>query len=365
MNGKREMIVDGVVINDDSDSFVIAEIGQNHEGDVEKCMRLFDAAKQAGATSVKLQKRNNEALYTKSMYNEVYNSENAYADTYGAHRNKLEFDRSQYKDLHQYAQEIGIIMFSTAWDYDSADLLNDIGMPAFKIASGDLRTIPLIKHIASFGKPMFISTGGGMMEDVQRMYDAVMPINDNICIMQCTSGYPPKFEELNIRVIETYRKAFPDVVIGFSSHDNGIAMALVGYMLGSRAVEKHFTLNRAWKGTDQAFSLEPQGLQKLVRDLQRARIALGDGVKKTYPSEEAPLRKMGKKLVAARDLPAGTTLGADDLVFKSPGDGIPPYFLGAFLGQTLTQDVAADEDLRFEAVGLSENAAREAIGEAA
>lgn len=362
----REMVVDGVVINDDSDSYVIAEIGQNHEGDVKKCMALFDAAKQAGAQAVKLQKRNNEKLYTNAMYNETYNSENAYAATYGAHRNKLEFDRQQYLDLFQYAKEIGITMFSTAWDFDSADLLNEIGMPAFKIASGDLRTIPLIKHIAKFGKPMFISTGGGTMRDVQRMYDAVMPINDQLCIMQCTSGYPPAFEELNIKVIDTYRKAFPDVVIGFSSHDNGIAMALIGYMLGSRAVEKHFTLNRAWKGTDQAFSLEPGGLRRLVRDLQRARIALGDGVKKTYPSEEAPLRKMGKKLVATRSIGEGEILAPGDIAFKSPGDGIPPYFVEFFVGKKLKTSIGADQDFTFEMIGSSmAEAAREVDGAAA
>ena len=108
---------------------------------------------------------------------------------------------------------------------------------------------------------MIISTGGATLEDAQRAYDAIMPINRNLCIMQCTSGYPPPHEELNLRVIETFRKPFPDIVIGFSSHDAGIAMPLVGYMLGARVFEKHFTLNRTWKGTDQAFSLEPAGLQ--------------------------------------------------------------------------------------------------------
>ena len=124
---------------------------------------------------------------------------------------------------------------------------------------------------------MIISTGGGTLADARRAYDAIMPINRNLCIMQCTSGYPPPHEELNLRVIETFRKQFPDIVIGFSSHDSGIAMPLVGYMLGARVFEKHFTLNRTWKGTDQAFSLEPAGLRRVVRDLERTRIALGDG----------------------------------------------------------------------------------------
>ncbi len=357
----RRLVIDGFEISDDSDTFVIAEIGQNHEGDVKKCMALFDSAKECGATAVKLQKRNNRALYTKAYYAEAYNSENAYAPTYGEHREKLEFDRQQYIDLHQYAKEIGITMFSTAWDFDSADMLAEIGMPCFKVASGDLRTIPLIKHIASFGRPLIVSTGGGTLDDVRRMHDAIMPINSQLCILQCTSGYPPAFEELNIKVIDTYRREFPDCVIGFSSHDSGIAMALVGYMLGSRVLEKHFTLNRAWKGTDQAFSLEPNGLRRLTRDLKRARIALGDGIKRTYPSEEAPLKKMGKKLVATRDLPEGAVLTAADIAFKSPGDGVPPFYADYFVGKKLKAPVNEDAPFSFNAIGASEADAKAAV----
>ena len=153
--------------------------------------------------------------------------------------------------------------------------------------------------------------------------------------MQCTAGYPPEFEELNLRVIETYRERFPDIVIGFSSHDNGISMALVAYMLGSRMVEKHFTINRAWKGSDQAFSLERDGMRRMVRDLHRARISIGDGVKRVYPSEAKPLQKMAKKIVAARDLPSGHVLRREDLALKSPNDGLPPYELDNLIGRRL------------------------------
>jgi sialic acid synthase len=361
---KNKFVVDGVEIGMDQDMYVIAEIGQNHEGDVQKCKDLFDAAKAAGAQSVKLQKRDNRSLYTKAYYNEPYNSENAYAPTYGAHREMLEFDRDEWIELRDYSKKIGITLFSTAWDYKSADFLEDLDMPCFKIASGDLKTIPLIKYIAQFGKPMFISTGGATLQDVRRTYEAIYPINQQISIMQCTSGYPPTFEELNIKVIETYRKEFPDIPIGFSSHDSGIAMALIGYMCGARVLEKHITLNRAWKGTDQAFSLEPNGLRRLIRDLQRARIALGDGVKTTYPSEIAPLIKMGKKLVAAKDLPAGHTVTEADIALKSPGDGIAPYFQDVFVGKKLTTALAEDERFSFESIGMTEASAKAELGQA-
>lgn len=350
---KREMRIGDVVIDDDNETFVIAEIGHNHQGDLQKCKDLFDAAANAGASAVKLQKRNNRVLFTKEMYDSPYNSENAYAPTYGAHREFLEFDKAQYQELQAYAKELGIIFFSTAFDIASADFLEDIDIPCYKMASGDLNNTPLLKYVAATGKPMVISTGGGSMEDVRRAYETVMPINSNICIMQCTSGYPPEFEELNLRVIETYRREFPDIVIGFSSHDNGISMPLVGYMLGARMIEKHFTLNRTWKGTDQAFSLEPPGLRRTVRDLKRARIALGDGLKRCFPSEEAPLYKMAKKLIAAKDLPAGHVLTADDIGAKAPNDGLPPWHFDSFVGKTLQVELKEDQNLSYEAIGES------------
>jgi N-acetylneuraminate synthase/sialic acid synthase len=221
-------------------------------------------------------------------------------------------------------------------------------MPAFKIASGDLKNIPLLTHIAQFQKPMILSTGGGTMEDVRRAHDAIMPINPQLCILQCTAGYPAAFEELNLSVITTFRERFPNCVVGLSSHDNGIAMALAAYMLGARVVEKHFTLNHTWKGTDHAFSLEPIGFRKMVRDLERVKVAIGDGVKRIYESEINPMVKMGKKIVAARDLPEGHALQMEDLAIKCPGDGLPPYEIDKVIGRTTVKPVASDEDITFD-----------------
>lgn len=341
----RKLVVDNVEITDASDCYVIAEIGHNHQGSVEQCKKLFKAAKASGANAVKLQKRNNRALFTKEMYDSPYNSENAYAATYGAHREFLEFGRDEYRELKKWAKELDITFFSTAFDLPSADFLEELELPAYKIASGDIINIPLLKHVAKFGRPMFVSTGGARLEDVRRAYDAIMPINSQLCIMQCTASYPAAFEELNLRVIETYRNAFPDIVIGFSAHDSGIAMALVGFMLGARAVEKHFTLNRALKGTDHAFSLEPIGMEKLVRDLRRTNVALGDGVKRRLPNEDAPLFKMGKKIVAARNLPAGHVLAESDITYKCPADGLPPYMVDQVIGKRLMTAIREDGNI--------------------
>jgi N-acetylneuraminate synthase/sialic acid synthase len=347
------------VVTDDSPSFVIAEVGHNHQGDMEKCKAIFKAAKEAGADAVKIQKRDNRALFTAEMYDSHYDSENAYAPTYGTHREHLEFNREQYLELKEYCKQLDIIFFSTAFDEPSADLLESIDMPGYKIASGDLVNTPLLKKVASFGKPIIVSTGGGTLADARIAYETIMPINRNLCIMQCTSGYPPPHEELNLRVIETFRKEFPDIVIGFSSHDSGVAMPLIGYMLGARVFEKHFTLNRTWKGTDQAFSLEPAGLRRVVRDLERSRVALGDGVKTPYASETSPLNKMVKRVVASRALPKGHVLTLDDVAFRIPtGARITPQTLRPFeaeqlVGHALTRDLAFEEPITRADVGIN------------
>jgi len=345
---ERALQIESTQINDASDCYVIAEIGHNHQGNMETAKELFRAAKECGVNAVKLQKRDNRTLYTREMLNKPYENENSFGATYGEHREHLEFGKGEYKELQQFASELGLAFFATAFDFRSADFLEDLNTPAFKIASGDLRNIPLLKHVAAFQKPMIVSTGGGMIDDVQRAYDAVMPINTQLAMLQCTAGYPCAFEEMNLRVITTFREQFPDIVIGLSSHDNGIAMVVAAYVLGARVIEKHFTLNRAMKGTDHAFSLERGGMRRVVRDLQRVRVALGDGVKSTFPSERAPLLKMGKKLVAARDLPANHMLSLDDVAIKSPSDGTPPYELDRVLGRKTVRPLREDENIIFD-----------------
>jgi sialic acid synthase len=344
----RELKIGQQTLNDESDCYVIAEIGHNHQGSLETAKEMLLAAQECGADAAKLQKRDNRTLFTRAQYDASYEHENSFGATYGEHREHLEFGQAEYTALAEYAREIGIDFFATAFDFPSADFLHALDVPAIKIASGDLKNVPLLKYVAAFQRPMIISTGGGTPADIQRAYDAVWPINSQLCILQCTASYPAAFEELNLRVIETLRERFPDVVVGFSSHDNGITMPVAAYVLGARVIEKHITLDRASKGTDHAFSLERPGLRRMVRDLRNTRTALGDGTKRNYESEEAPLYKMGKKLVAARVLPAGHRLGADDIAIKSPNDGLPPYELEKVLGCVLTRALEPDDTLRWE-----------------
>jgi sialic acid synthase len=347
----RRLTIDGFEIHDDSDCYIIAEIGHNHQGSLEQAKALFTVAKDCGANAVKLQKRDNRSLYTREFYDRPYDNELSFGKTYGEHREALELGGDDYRELQRYARELGLTFFATAFDFESADLLAELDVPAFKFASADLVNTPLLRHVAAFGKPMFLSTGGATIEDVDRAVDTIRPINDQLCILQCTAAYPCETEDLNLEVITTLRERYPDFVIGLSDHQNGISMALVAYMLGARVIEKHFTLNHAWKGRDHAFSLMPEGLRKLVRDLRRVPRALGDGVKRRLPAEADALEKMGKKLVAARNLELGQVLTADDIAIKSPADGgLPPYELDRLVGRRLRRPVASEDFLTFDDV---------------
>jgi sialic acid synthase len=345
----RRMFIDGVEIGDSAPCYVIAEIGHNHQGDVEQAKRLIYAAHECGVNAVKLQKRSNRALYTREFYEQPYDNELSFGRTYGEHREALELDLDEYGKLLAYGREVGVTVFATAFDFESADQLAELGVPAFKFASGDLRNTPLQRHVAGFGRPLLLSTGGGTLEDVERAVATILPLNDQLGVLQCTAAYPANVEDLNLNVITTLRERFPELVIGLSDHQNGIAMAVVAYMLGARVIEKHFTLDHALKGRDHAFSLMPEGMRRLVRDLHRVPAALGDGEKRPLPVEADPLEKMGKKLVAARELENGHVLTAEDLAIKSPADGgLPPFELDRLVGRRLRRPIGFEDFVTFD-----------------
>jgi sialic acid synthase len=357
-----ELIVNARRIADDEPAYVLAEIGHNHQGELEKAMELIHAAKECGVDAVKLQKRDNRRLFTRAFYDSPYDNENSFGRTYGEHREALELGKSDWFELSRYAREESLAFVAAAFDEPSADLLAELGVDAFKFASGDLSNVPFLRYVAGFGTPLFLSTGGGTLEDIDRAVEAIAAVNTQLCVLHCTASYPAEVEDLNLSVVAVLKERYPDFVVGLSDHHNGIAMAPVAFMLGARAFEKHFTLNHAWKGTDHPYSLMPDGMRRFVRDLHRVPAALGDGVKRRLPSEERPLEKMGKKLVAARDLPAGHVLEPGDVEARSPADGgLPPYELDRLLGGTLLRALSAQEDVALEDVELAEKplAARE------
>lgn len=328
-----------------TDPFVIAEIGSNHMGDLNICKHLFREAKHCGADAVKLQKRDNKTLYTKKFYNKPYDNPNSFGATYGEHREVLEFGEYEYRSLKDYAEELDIIFFSTPFDIPSADFLERLDMPLYKIASADCNNIPLIKHVAEFGKPMVISTGASNTTDINRFFEILRPRpwNENnieLAILHCVASYPNQPEEMNLNVIPELVKKYPKAVIGLSDHYNGIHMATGACMLGAKVFEKHFTLNHSWKGTDHAFSLEPQGLESMIRIIHEYKIALGNSEKKMLPSEKAPIEKMGKSVWPTRKIARDTKITDDMICIKTPAGGMPPYDAETIVGQTLLNDAS-------------------------
>ena len=324
--------------------YIVAEVGHNHKGSIDEAKKLFLAAKSAGADAVKLQKRDNKNLYTKKFYNQIYDNPNSYGETYGEHREFLEFDYDQYKELQNYAKKINIDFFATPFDINSVKFLEKLNMPAYKLASADLTNTPLQEAVAKLSKPIFLSTGGGTMKDIRRAVDTIFKYNKNLTILHCTASYPANLQDMNLNVIKSLKNEFKALRIGLSDHENGIDAGVVAYMLGARTFEKHFTLDRGQKGTDHSFSLEPVGLQKFVRNIKRVDIMLGNETKKLLENEKKPLFKMKKSIVAKKDLKTDHVLSYEDLSFKSPGGGLEPYMYVEIIGKKLKKDVH-EEDL--------------------
>jgi len=326
-------------ISEKSPCYVIAEIGHNHQGSLETALKMIRAAASCGVQAVKFQKRDNKGLYTKAFYNKPYDNENSYGATYGEHREYLEFGRDAYIELKKCAEESGVEFMATAFDFKSVDFLEEIGVTSYKVASGDITNIPLIEYIAKLGKPMFVSTGAAQFDEIRSAYKTIVAYHNNLCLLHCIAGYPAEYHDLNLRVIETLHREFPEAMIGYSGHDNGILAPVIAYMLGATVVEKHFTMNHAWKGTDHKFSLEPEGMRKLIRDLRRVDISLGSGKRIVYDFEIEARKKMGKGIYTSRPLPAGTIISWEDICLKTPANGIPPYMAKDMIGRKLKTDL--------------------------
>jgi sialic acid synthase len=292
----RSLTIGDRTICESSPCFVIAEIGSNHGGSVETAVQMIRIAAAAGADACKFQCRDNDTLYADTLLNAAYENEHSYGKTYGEHRKALELSDPALATCVFEAERSKVLCFSTAFDEPSVDRIVKLGMPAIKIASGGLTDKRLLRHAALSGLPIILSTGGGTMREIDIAVQLITCYTEKLAVLHCVAAYPVRdFAELNLRCISVLREAYPGLVIGWSGHDSGIAMAVAAYTLGARIIEKHFTLNRANKGTDNSFSLEPSGLGKMVRDLQRAHVAMGDGTKRYLPSEVAPVSKMRRR----------------------------------------------------------------------
>ena len=287
----RELVIAGRRIADDAPPLVIAEIGNNHSGSVQTACEMVRSAYACGADIVKFQVRDNRTLYSSALLDRPYEHENSFGLTYGAHRAALELSSDDLATTQHVAQTLPILWFATAFDEPSADLLMAMDVPAMKLASGALTDAALQEHVRGFGIPIILSTGGGT---VQQIDAAVLRFQGRcpLALLHCVAEYPAKPEHANLRCLTTLRTRYPDTVIGFSSHFTGLSFSLAAFVMGARIIEHHVTLDRAMKGTDHAFSLEPKGLATLCDDLKKLYVGMGDGVKRMLECERGPLSKM-------------------------------------------------------------------------
>jgi|WetSurMetagenome_2_1015567.scaffolds.fasta_scaffold10024_3 sialic acid synthase len=345
----RQLVIGNRVLSDD-DVWVCAEIGSNHGGDVDLCEKMIVEAARCGVDAVKLQKRDNTLMFTKAALNKPYDNEFSYGKTYGEHRQHLDwFGRDEFFRFKKVAEAHGVLFFATPFEEASADFLDEIGMPLWKIASCDVRNLPLCRKVAKFGQPVLISVGGASMDDIQSMVDTIHPINDDFALLHCVSVYPNTDFNLNLKAITTLREFLPNHIVGFSSHHPGLLPLMVARTLGASIFEVHFTLNRGSRGTDHGFSIEPHGLEMLCNDLKRVKTLLGNGDKVINPSESKGfVYKFGKAVHAARYIPAGKVIEVDDLAIKAPADGLPPGEFDNLIGRVSINDLSTESIFSWE-----------------
>jgi len=276
-------------IGEEEPVYIIAEIGINHNGSLDLAKKLIDGAVYAGCDAVKFQKRTPEFCVPKDQW-DIERDTPWGRISYIDYRHKVEFGFEEFLEIDGYCKEKGIDWFASPWDEPSVDFLGKFKPLLYKVPSASLTDHSLLRKIKTTGRPVMISTG---MSTIQEIEDAVLILGtENLLIAQSTSTYPCPVEELNLQVIKTYKEIFPEIPIGYSGHETGLAPTLAAVALGAKFVERHLTLDRAIWGTDQAASVEINGMQKLVHDIRDIEKALGDGIKKVYDSEQSNIEKL-------------------------------------------------------------------------
>lgn len=331
-------------IGDDQPCFIIAEVGQNHNGDMQIARELIDNIAFHRSDAVKFCKRNIRSEMTDEMYHQPYYGPQSFAGTYGKHREALELSPGQHRQLKAYAEEKGLVFFATACDVQSVDDLEEVGVPLYKVASRDLTNLPLLDYMARTGKPMILSCGMDTQPEIKQAIDTVRKHHDKIVLLQCTSSYPTPYRDVHIRAMHTLRREF-DVLVGISDHTIGIMVPVVSAALGAVVVEKHVTLARHMKGTDHACSLEPEGLRRVVRDIRNLELALGDRRKQVSKGVAEAKHKLCRSLVSKVEIPQGTVVSEAMLCLKSPGTGLTWTQRDRIVGRRAKRDLPADTTL--------------------
>lgn len=332
-------------IGDTYPVFFIAEAGVNHNGSLEMAFKLVDEAEAAGADAIKFQTFKAEKLNTRTAPKSSYHIATTDADANQSWFDLLktqELNQAQHRAIMGHCQKQGILFLSTPYDEDSADMLEDLDVAAFKLASTDLSNTPLIRHIAAKGRPMIISTAMSTLDEVEFAVNAMRDEGlEGFVVLQCTGNYPSRLEDSHLRVMQNYREAFA-CHVGYSDHTPQVINPIAATALGARVYEKHFTLSKALPGPDHRMSLEPPELRETIQAIRETEKALGSSRKFVLPEEEENRGKLRKSIVADVKISKGTLIERYMLTAKRPGTGIPPYEVSKILGRRALLNISKD-----------------------
>ena len=333
-------------IGEEEPCFIIAEAGVNHNGDINLAKKLIDVAKDAGADAVKFQTFKTERFLSRNIVVPKHvKSKDSLFETV----RKLELSEEEHYELSEYCKQKGIIFMSTPMDNNSVDLLDDIGVPVFKVASCDLDNLPLLKYIAKKEKAVILSTGMGTISEVGEAVEVIKSNrNGDIILLHCVSTYPPRVDDVNLKAINTLRNAFK-LPVGYSDHTIGVNIPLAAVALGAKVIEKHFTLDKKMGGPDHAVSADPDELKNLISGIREIKKSFGTSVKVPSKDEIEMKKSFRKSIVANTDIRKGETITPEMLSIKRPGTGLSPKYFDFIVGKKAKRDMKYDDLINMEA----------------
>jgi len=326
--------------------FIIAEAGVNHNGSVETAKKLINTAKEVGADAVKFQTFKTDSIITKQAPKAEYQKISDNKSSQYEMIRKLELSENEFIELSNYAKSKGIIFLSSPFDNESVELLDQIGISTFKLGSGEITNLPLIKNVAKKGNPIILSTGMASLCEIEEALKIIKSKSIDVILMYCVTNYPASCSEIDLNIMKTLRNTFK-VPVGFSDHTMGIELSVAAVALGACVIEKHFTLDRNLEGPDHKASLEPENFKRMVDSIRNVEKGLGDGIKKISKDELSIKQIVRKSIMAGRDIEKGETLKRDMLTIKRPETGIYPKYIDVIIGKKMKVSVKRDEPIKW------------------
>lgn len=347
MNFYKKVKVQDTEISEDSPTFVIAEAGVNHNGDIKTARKLIDAAVKAGANAVKFQAFKTDCLILKNVSKAVYQkrSGNQNESQYQMLK-KLELSKQENLSLKNYCKKKGIIFLTTPFDEDSLKELDQLNLPAYKVSSTDLTNIPFLIKVAKKNKPIFLSTGMSYLSEIEIALNEISKLNKQVILLHCTSNYPTTDDEVNLNVLKSFSEKF-NILTGLSDHSLSIGAAPYAVAMGAKVIEKHFTLDKSMPGPDHAASLTINELKTMIQEIRKVEGYLGSRKKLPTKSEVENRRKMQKCLVALKTITKGEFYTENNIIAKRTGGvGISPIHFKSILGQQAEKDFKKDDIIK-------------------